>query len=67
MRDEMEAAIKEVDPFNMSRAAVKHSCHRSSGSPFASLTVETMERFVASVKENFSMLYVEVLNPEARH
>ena len=67
VRDEMESTIKEVDPFNMERAPIQHSNHRSSGSPFSSLTVKTMEEFVASAKENFAMLYVEVLYPGKKH
>ena len=63
LRDEIASVISEVDPFNMQRDPVKHNCHRSSGSPFASLTLDTMEMFVAGVKENFSMLYVDVIHP----
>ena len=63
LRDEMAAAISEVDPFNLSKDPVKLSYHHSSGSPFASLTVDTMSRFLDSVKESFSNLYVDVIHP----
>ena len=63
LRDEMETIVSECDPFNMERAPVKHSSHRSTGSPFSSLTVERMEDFVASVKTKFAMLYVDVVHP----
>ena len=63
LRDEMMSITSEVDPFNMERAPVKHYSVCSSGSPFASLTSETMKKFVVGVKENFAMLYIDRLDP----
>ena len=62
-REEMMSITSEVDPFNTDRAPVKHYSVRSTGSPFASLTSEKMEQFVAGVKENFAMLYLDRLHP----
>ena len=67
LRDDLMSIITEVDPFNTERAPVKHNSVRSSGSPFASLTVATMEKFVSGVKDNFAMLYVDMLHPGERH
>ena len=49
--------IAKVDPFDMSRPPATHSSAKSRGSPFAGLSSATMKRFVADVKEDFSLLY----------
>ena len=62
------AITREADPFNLDRPAVRHSGSlHSSGSPFASLKLATMEAYIESVKENFAMLYVDRLHPKRRH
>ena len=45
--------ITEVDPFDMTRTPASHSSAKSKGSPFAGLSLATMRRFVANVKEDF--------------
>jgi len=68
LRAEMMAITREADPFNLDRPAVRHSGSlHSSGSPFASLKLATMEAYIESVKENFAMLYVDRLHPKRRH
>ena len=55
--------IAKVDPFDMSRPPATHSSAKSRGSPFAGLSSATMKRFVADVKEDFSLLYPHMWAP----
>ena len=59
--EEKRALLKEMvektDPFNLERVPVTDFVHKSSGSPFAGLSVETMESFLKSVQTEFELLY----------
>ena len=59
--EEKRALLKEMvektDPFNLERVPVTDFVHKSSGSPFAGLSVEKMESFLQSVKTEFELLY----------
>ena len=68
LREEMMTITSDADPFNLERPDVKHngSLH-SPGSPFASISLATMDKYMKSVKENFAMLYVDRLHPGKQH
>ena len=59
--EERRALLREIvskaDPFNLERPAVTDFVQKSSGSPFAGLTVEKMQKFLDSVKSEFELLY----------
>ena len=49
--------MNKTNPFNLERAPVTDFSHKSSGSPFAGLTVEKMDSFLKSVRSEFELLY----------
>ena len=49
--------VERSDPFNLGRAPVTDFDNKSSGSPFAGLTMEMMDSFIKSVKSEFELLY----------
>ena len=50
--------VAKSDPFHLERPPVTDFVHKSSGSPFAGLTVEKMERFIKSAQsDDFELLY----------
>ena len=57
--------VSEVQPFDMSRPPSSHSSAKSKGSPFAGLSLATMNRFVEDVKEDFSLLYPGLCESDA--
>ena len=51
--------VERADPFNLERCPETDFAHKSSGSPFAGLTLNMMTSFLKSVKKEFEILYPE--------
>ena len=56
-RTRLRELMNKTNPFNLERTPVTNFSHKSSGSPFAGLTVDKMLSFLQSVRSEFEMLY----------